>query len=198
MDEKLFPESIKGFIGPIGDDIPSLIPLIFALLLFFSSFSFALNEFDKQNSVFDQATEASKITAELRSAAYIDSLDSFQKVCDSLGARQLKFRAGLIELNPGEVDLDKVFKGINLENLEFYKDPEAEALNILPEEKRYFSCSNVDDDAVARSGRYTVVSYPVALETSKVWSESDPPAPISLNSKFAVRPMLLVIVVWAY
>jgi len=179
----------KGFIGPIGDDIPSLIPLIFALVLFFGVFSYSLNEFDRHNTVFDRSVESSKITAEMRSAAYIQGHDSFQKVCDSLGIKKLKYRAGLVELKIGEEKIEDVYETVNVLDIQFYKDPET---------GQDFRCTNVEEDASSRSGDYVVVQYPIALQTTKIWSESNPDMARTLDSKFAVRPMVLVIVLWAY
>ena len=38
----------KGFIGPIGDDLPSVIAVMLALGLFFSSVRYALNAYDQK------------------------------------------------------------------------------------------------------------------------------------------------------
>ena len=37
---------MRGFIGPIGDDLPSILVLLVSLSLFFSSLSFALNSYN--------------------------------------------------------------------------------------------------------------------------------------------------------
>ena len=43
---------MKGFIGPLGDDIPSIIAILLALSLFFSGITFALNAFsEKSNTI---------------------------------------------------------------------------------------------------------------------------------------------------
>jgi hypothetical protein len=38
----------KGFIGPVGDDIPSIISILLALGLFFSGVTYALNAFNEK------------------------------------------------------------------------------------------------------------------------------------------------------
>jgi hypothetical protein len=38
----------KGFIGPIGDDLPSVISIMLALGLFFSGIAFALNAYNQK------------------------------------------------------------------------------------------------------------------------------------------------------
>ena len=38
----------KGFIGPIGDDLPSLVAVLLALGIFFSSLSFTFNAYNEK------------------------------------------------------------------------------------------------------------------------------------------------------
>lgn len=40
----------KGFIGPLGDDLPSLIAIMLALTLFFSGLTFAMQTFNTKQS----------------------------------------------------------------------------------------------------------------------------------------------------
>lgn len=40
----------KGFIGSIGDDLPSLIPLFFALMIFFAGLAFVFTSINEKNS----------------------------------------------------------------------------------------------------------------------------------------------------
>ena len=43
----------KGFIGPVGDDIPSIISILLALGLFFSGVTYSLNSFnDKEEATY--------------------------------------------------------------------------------------------------------------------------------------------------
>ncbi len=41
-------KKIKGFIGPIGDDLPSLIAVMLALTIFFSGLTFAMRTFNRK------------------------------------------------------------------------------------------------------------------------------------------------------
>ena len=55
---------IKGFIGPIGDDLPAIIAIMLALTLFFSGLTFALNTYDEKMynlRIFKGSLEISKI-----------------------------------------------------------------------------------------------------------------------------------------
>ena len=40
----------KGFIGSIGDDLPSLIPLFFALMIFFAGLAFVFTNINDKNT----------------------------------------------------------------------------------------------------------------------------------------------------
>ncbi|MBS3060067.1 MAG: hypothetical protein J4432_01010 [DPANN group archaeon] len=54
----------RGFIGPIGDDLPSIIAIMLALTLFFSGLSFALDAYNqKVNSIriFKGSLEIAKV-----------------------------------------------------------------------------------------------------------------------------------------
>ncbi len=86
-----------GFIGPIGDDFPSLIPLIFGLLMFFTSFTITFNSFDRANSSFNDDTTLLKISRTLQSNSYIFSSDNFRELCSEIGVVNLKFVAALTE-----------------------------------------------------------------------------------------------------
>ena len=43
----------KGFLGPIGDDLPSLIPIIFGLVIFFAVFNTGFQAFQNKSRDFD-------------------------------------------------------------------------------------------------------------------------------------------------
>ena len=39
----------KGFVGPIGDDIPSIFPIVIGVVLFISTIGFVNSQFDARN-----------------------------------------------------------------------------------------------------------------------------------------------------
>jgi hypothetical protein len=51
----------KGFIGAIGDDFPSLIPLFFAILIFFSSLTYAFTTINDKNAYINTYLDSLKI-----------------------------------------------------------------------------------------------------------------------------------------
>ncbi|MEM0372792.1 MAG: hypothetical protein QXO69_03085 [archaeon] len=53
---------LKGFIGPLGDDIPSLLAVLLALSLFFSALSFSFNAYNEKVKSFEKLKGAIDIS----------------------------------------------------------------------------------------------------------------------------------------
>src|SRR3989344_5883926 len=87
----------KGFIGPVGDDLPSLIPLLFGLVMFFSTFTIAFNAFDSRNAEFDNDIAVMRVSRILQSNSYIYSYKNFRELCDTIGDVNVNFVAGISE-----------------------------------------------------------------------------------------------------
>lgn len=83
----------KGYIGPIGDDLPSLIPLIFALTIFFATFTNTMTQFEKKNTLLDQDLEVLKIARVMKGNGYYSSADQFQKACQLVRTNDVYFMA---------------------------------------------------------------------------------------------------------
>lgn len=83
----------KGFLGPIGDDLPSLIPLLFALLIFFSTFTFSYSVFSQKNAGFEKDIDILNIARVLKGTNYIAGHSDFMESCASLNPTNLKYRA---------------------------------------------------------------------------------------------------------
>lgn len=43
----------KGFVGPLGDDIPSIFPIVAGVLLFIGTLSYAIDTINEKNAYFD-------------------------------------------------------------------------------------------------------------------------------------------------
>jgi len=89
--KKIFGFSGKGFIGPIGDDLPSLIPIVVALMLFFMVFSLTLNSYSYKNMIFSQHTELTSIARELKGDSLLLSVDQFTLRCDNAKLKRSSF-----------------------------------------------------------------------------------------------------------
>ena len=163
----------KGFIGPIGDDLPSLIPLLFALVIFFYVFNFTWSEFDKHEREFSNALAILRVSNSLKGNNYLSGSGQFKERCEIAKAnRTMKFFSGLLELPTGPGILPQVvdIEGIINGDIDFFMD---------------FECTNTDDLPVIGADDPIVRFFPVALEFYN-----------SGNDRFYVRPMLLVVIAW--
>jgi len=168
----------RGFLGPIGDDLPSLIPLLFALMMFFYVFTSAWNAFDTKNSVFNDALAALNVGNAIKGNNYLRGISTFEERCsEAMSNKRVKFIAGLLPLSTGP---GQSFSEVKLETLEadFFSDGEQK-----------FFCTNIPEDSGERpsleSKGLIMRSFPVALEFKN-----------SATGTFYVRPMLLVVVTW--
>jgi hypothetical protein len=178
-----FLNSKKGFLGPIGDDLPSLIPLVFALTIFFYVFTFTWTAFDEKNQSFDREIALLRVASTLKSNSYVSNYSQFVERCEEAkGFRMVNFKAGLLEL---PVKLDEHFEGIDVEKIlsqaeVFFEDPFTGDI---------YKCGNVDgnDKIMLESVEIRMRFFPIALERD--YKKGG-------NRHFFVKPMLLVVVAW--
>ena len=74
----------KGFIGPISDDLPSLIAILLALSMFFSSLDFALNEYNTKVSSFNKIKGVMEIGRAITSRGLLDSIENSNTLKDEV------------------------------------------------------------------------------------------------------------------
>ena len=161
----------KGFIGPIGDDLPSLIPLIFSLVIFFATFNQTLVIYRSTASRFELVLDALRISNALRGDKYINDFQEFKQLCNSVNPIGLFFKAGLVDLNEDYKPID-IYKFVN-ENEGIYRSGD-----------NLFVCPAKLDEKITPDSLVMVNMLPVAYQDTEV------------ASGLAVRPMLLVVVVW--
>ena len=83
---------MKGFIGPIGDDLPSILSILLALSLFFSGLSFTLDVYNQRLDNFNQLKGTMDIARKVTSDGLIlngidanDLRDSAKDIAKSYG-----------------------------------------------------------------------------------------------------------------
>jgi hypothetical protein len=81
----------KGFIGPIGDDLPSLIPIMISLLLFFSIFSFTLNIYDAQNDEIRKHITMISVARSLKGDSLITDYELFNNKCAKIKEKKFPY-----------------------------------------------------------------------------------------------------------
>jgi hypothetical protein len=161
----------KGFIGPIGDDLPSLIPLIFSLVIFFATFNQTFMIYRSTASRFELVLDALRISNALRGDKYINDFQEFEQLCNNVNPIGLFFKAGLVDLTEYHKPID-IYKFVN-ENEGAYKSGD-----------KLFVCPADLDERITPNSLVMVNMLPVAYQDTEV------------ASGLAVRPMLLVVVVW--
>ncbi|GEM_PF-948441 len=118
----------KGFLGPIGDDLPSLIPLVFSLIIFFGAFGVAFSTFSQRGRDFDLQIEALRISTELKGNNYFSNFAEFEELCDSIIVKGIKFRGGMVNIG----------KPVNIFDPEFYAQGTGA-------DQRVFKCENTSE-----------------------------------------------------
>lgn len=81
----------RGFIGPIGDDLPSLVPLVISLLLFFSIFTLTLNTYNSKNFFINKQIEMTSAAREIKGDSLILNLDQFMKKCRTVSGKNFPY-----------------------------------------------------------------------------------------------------------
>lgn len=92
----------KGYLGPIGDDIPSLIPILVGLVTFFAAFTFTLNEYNARTASFNADRDTLVISNALKGDSYIATFPEFDSACKGLRVRGLNYAAGVVESSAWE------------------------------------------------------------------------------------------------
>lgn len=177
MKTPKMPARNKGFLGPIGDDLPSLIPLLFALLIFFYVFTFTWNAFDQKSRSFNDALAILRVGNTLKGNNYVSGIETFDERCnEAQSIKRIKFMAGLVPLSTGP---GQTFPGIDIETLES---------GFLELNNQKFMCTNISLPQEApqpTSQDMMIRSFPVALEFKN-----------EATNAFYIRPTLLVVVTW--
>lgn len=88
----------RGYLGSIGDDLPSLIPITFALLVFFAALNFSFGQFDEKQTLFDQKLLTLKIASTIKGDSIINDYEQFKTACQTLSITGFKFRADLYSM----------------------------------------------------------------------------------------------------
>jgi hypothetical protein len=86
-----FKKNKKGFIGPIGDDLPSLVPIVVALVLFFTIFTMTLNTFNTKNDSIRKQIEMTSVAREVKGDSFILNVDTFNNKCSDLALKNIPY-----------------------------------------------------------------------------------------------------------
>ncbi len=174
-------------MGPIGDDLPSLVPLIFALIIFFSTFTYAMNSMDSRNNDFDADLSTLNIARIMRSNGYITGIDDFRRLCGMINVSGLNYEVALVET---ELTYDEShysgydnqeYQGVDVFELRIFDSTPDEKDDDEDRKKSEFFCSNLSElpELIEIEQRISSRIFPIVLEDAKI-----------------AKPMFLVVITW--
>jgi len=187
--------SKKGFIGPIGDDLPSLVPIVVALVLFFTIFALTLNTFNSKNEYIGKQMEMTSVAREIKGDSLILGIDQFFTKCNSVRLKNFpyNFMVGIYfsesDLRASIADFRAVSAapGMGVEN-----GPDVGFVNVPTDagQKGYYcNYSRVGASKfVGKEKTYLMRYYPVALQYPVKTARGD--------SQYIIIPAIMAMVVW--
>jgi hypothetical protein len=186
----------KGFIGAIGDDLPSLIPIIVALLIFFSVFSVALNTYNSQNYSFEKKMGMLSVARLVKGDSLLLSVDQFIERCDQAKMNKYPYNF-MIAIYGADYDLAEAmndFKDVRIateEGLDVFLSGETDT-GTEPFFCGYKRAGASEfgiqlSSASAFRTEYTINYYPIAVQTKIV---------LPTGEYTVVVPGIMAMVVW--
>lgn len=105
-------KSSRGFIGSIGDDLPSLIPLFFALMIFFTALAFAFTTINEKNATINTYLDSLTIAKTALSDGSFASLSEFQNTGKNI-VTMSNYLYGLVYIpkNNPSFDFEELLEG---------------------------------------------------------------------------------------
>ncbi len=187
----------KGFIGAIGDDLPSLIPIVVALLLFFTIFALTLNSYTEKNIELKKNLSLLAISRDLKGDSLLLNVDQFRDRCTMVQneIHEYNFRVAIYsneklkELAELKEQVITDFKSDSFSELGGEFENFLTGLNKGSEQETY-SCEYLRKGAkklTDKKSNYLMRFYPVAVQTDMTIQESD--------YKLIV-PAIMVMVIW--
>ncbi|HNV01273.1 MAG TPA: hypothetical protein PKK60_02480 [archaeon] len=187
--------SKKGFIGPIGDDLPSLIPIVMSLLLFFTIFAVTLNTYNTKNNSISKQTMMISSSRELKGDSIILGIDSFNDRCDKLKLKNYPYNFMAViyptagqTTNPLENLIDE-FINIDFDSSDNL-DVGTVSSNVITDNSVPFVCGykkRASGEFKSTTKTYYLRYYPVAVQTLLNISGSD---------YYVIVPGVMTMVVW--
>jgi hypothetical protein len=85
----------KGFIGAIGDDLPSLVPIFFSLLIFFATLSFVFITINERNTYIEKYFESISVSKEILGSSFFSGYGDFESKIFNISTPE-NFATGLV------------------------------------------------------------------------------------------------------
>ncbi len=188
----------KGFIGPIGDDLPSLIPIIVALVLFFTIFSITINSYNSKNESINRNISMMNVSRILKEDSMILGAEQFLDRCDRLvidaPRNNIMVAIYSVEKMFNDSDLDSLGFDIIEEFKEIERLEDLSYSNVLSEDtdsgEKFFFCNYRrlgGRNLTNMRSNYYMRFYPVAVQRELVFEDI---------SYLVTVPSIMVMVIW--
>jgi hypothetical protein len=186
--------SRKGFIGAIGDDLPSLIPIVFALLIFFTVFTTTLNVYNSANS--NVATEMGMLSVArtLKGDSLMLNVTQFQKRCDDVRIQSYPHNF-MVAVYKADKDLDTVIEDFSEPDIDVSYSENFLTQDVGGSKETYFcgyrkiGAKNFGEVGAGNQAReeYILRYYPIAIQTE-----------LTIDGKdyYVIIPGIMAMIVW--
>lgn len=183
----------KGFIGAIGDDLPSLIPIIIAILIFFTVFTNTLMVYDQKNSEIRKQIELSSISRVIKTDSLILNFQQFESSCNATKLRRSNYNYMIGLYTNSKFDL----RGVSSEggvisdfvdSSQFSSNPSENFIKDL--EGNSFFCGYKKIGALdfsSKTRNYLIRFYPIAMQTKII---------VDGTEFFFIEPVIMAMVIW--
>jgi hypothetical protein len=189
----------RGFLGPIGDDLPSLIPIVTGLVIFFSIFVLTLNTYNEKNNYLEKQIDMTSVARDLKGDSLILNWEQFDKRCSAMKIKRYPY-SFIIAFYGADVDLKDViqeFKDSSLltnedvvnsgDQFSFLKQPTEDG-SIKSFYCSYIKVGGKEFSSVKK--QYSVRFYPIAVQQPILVATS------SVTYQNLVVPAVMSMVVW--
>ncbi len=192
--------SSKGFIGPIGDDLPALIPIVVSLLLFFTIFSVTLNAYNTKNTEINKQTLMISASREIKGDSIILGIEQFNERCEKVNLKYYPYSfIAMIYPTSGsygeENPLDKVIEDFIKVRFDSTQNVDKTSITDTPvlkdESGEPFVCGyrrRLGNDFSKNTRAYFLRYYPIAIQTKMTLG--------SYGEYYVTIPGVMAMVVW--
>ena len=146
----------KGFVGPLGDDFPSIFPIVAGVVLFFATLAYANGVIQEKNDYLDVRKAALGLSYLVTRTGSIDYGYLGMVTCSQELAAYAKSRS---------VKYHVIVKGAS-NGIEFSETPEELFGLGLEDESLYVSCGSEEGESVAEQAMNSnpvIMNFPVAV-----------------------------------
>ncbi|MBT4192620.1 MAG: hypothetical protein HOE11_04895 [Candidatus Diapherotrites archaeon] len=179
----------KGFIGPIGDDLPSLVPIMISLLLFFSIFSLTLNIYDTQNIAIRKQITMISVARSLKGDSLITDYTSFNDKCDWIKEKKYP-HSFMVAIYPATGNFDTVIQDfVDAGRGDFSADNFLQGKDEFDADQPYF-CKYRKLGSLEFSekrAKYSELTFPIAVQREREIGGED---------YYIIEPAVMQIEVW--